>query len=116
VSSQDAQRAERLLEALDPDQRSVAQFVSGPMAVLAGAGTGKTRAITYRIAYGVARGVYEPTNVLAVTFTKRAAVEMRERQGGTPSSSPWKSAVYLVRSFFSFGMSMTRQKTNVGSK
>ena len=79
MSSQDAQRAERLLEALDPDQRSVAQFVSGPMAVLAGAGTGKTRAITYRIAYGVARGVYEPTNVLAVTFTKRAAVEMRER-------------------------------------
>ena len=79
MSVQDDERAEHLLEALDPDQRSVAQFVSGPMAVLAGAGTGKTRAITYRIAYGVARGVYEPTNVLAVTFTKRAAVEMRER-------------------------------------
>ena len=47
---------------------------------------------------------------------KQVPVEMRERQGGTPSSSPWKSAVYLVRSFFSFGMSMTRQKTNVGSK
>ena len=79
MSVQDGERAERLLEALDPDQRRVAQFVSGPMAVLAGAGTGKTRAITYRIAYGVARGVYEPANVLAVTFTKRAAVEMRER-------------------------------------
>lgn len=79
MSSEDTERAERLLEALDPDQRSVAQFVSGPMAVLAGAGTGKTRAITYRIAYGVACGVHEPTNVLAVTFTKRAAVEMRER-------------------------------------
>ena len=75
----DDSAAEKLLEALDPDQRVVAQYSSGPMAVLAGAGTGKTRAITYRIAYGVARGIYEPSNVLAVTFTKRAAVEMRER-------------------------------------
>ena len=45
---------------------------------------------------------------------KQVPVEMRERQGGTPSSEPWKSAVYLVRSFFSFGMSMTRQKNECG--
>lgn len=43
---------------------------------------------------------------------KQVPVEMRERQAGTPSSNPWKSAVYLVRSFFSFGMSMTRTKTS----
>ena len=79
MSARDESAAEKLLKALDPDQRAVAQYAAGPMAVLAGAGTGKTRAITYRIAYGVARGIYDPANVLAVTFTKRAAVEMRER-------------------------------------
>lgn len=69
----------QLLEALDADQRQVAEHLEGPMCVLAGAGTGKTRAITYRIAYGVATGVYHPQQVLAVTFTQRAAAEMRSR-------------------------------------
>lgn len=70
---------EELLDALDPDQRRVALQVTGPLAVLAGAGTGKTRAITYRIAYGAAVGAFDPSTVLAVTFTSRAAAEMRER-------------------------------------
>lgn len=70
---------EQLLDALDEDQRRVAMQVSGPLAVLAGAGTGKTRAITYRIAHGVALGAFDPANVLAVTFTTRAAAEMRLR-------------------------------------
>ena len=65
--------ADDLLGALDPEQREVATTLRGPVRVLAGAGTGKTRAITHRIAYGVATGVYEPTEVLAVTFTTRAA-------------------------------------------
>ena len=68
-----------LLEDLDPEQRQVATALSGPVAVIAGAGTGKTRAITYRIAYGVACGAYNPTSVLAVTFTTRAAGELRGR-------------------------------------
>jgi len=79
---------EELLEALDPDQRAVATQVAGPLAVLAGAGTGKTRAITYRIAYGSAVGAFDPSNVLAVTFTQRAAFEMRHRlaQLGVPKA------------------------------
>lgn len=71
--------ADALLDALDEDQRAVAQQLTGPVCVLAGAGTGKTRAITYRIARGVATGVYNPTSVLAVTFTARAAGQMRSR-------------------------------------
>ncbi len=71
--------AEAILAALDPDQRDVASSPLGPMCVLAGAGTGKTRAITHRIAYGVAAGLYPPQRVLALTFTARAAGEMRTR-------------------------------------
>ena len=68
-----------LLAALDPEQRQVAEALRGPVRVLAGAGTGKTRAITHRIAHGVAAGIYAPSEVLAVTFTTRAAGEMRTR-------------------------------------
>ena len=68
-----------LLDSLDPEQREVATALRGPVCVLAGAGTGKTRAITSRIAYGVHSGVYVPQRVLAVTFTARAAGEMRSR-------------------------------------
>jgi len=71
--------ADQLLDALDPEQREVAMALRGPVRVLAGAGTGKTRAITHRIGYGVASGVYDPMRVLAVTFTTRAAGEMRTR-------------------------------------
>ena len=71
--------ADELLAGLDPEQREVATTLTGPVAVIAGAGTGKTRAITHRIAYGVATGVYRPTSVLAVTFTTRAAGELRGR-------------------------------------
>ncbi len=71
--------ADDLLTGLDPEQREVAQALRGPVSVVAGAGTGKTRAITHRMAYGVATGIYKPTEVLAVTFTTRAAGEMRTR-------------------------------------
>src|SRR5450756_2952507 len=82
-----APTADDILDALDPEQRQVAASPSGPMCVLAGAGTGKTRAITHRIAYGVHSGAYQPQRVLAVTFTARAAGEMRTRlrELGVPS-------------------------------
>lgn len=68
-----------VLAGLDPEQRAVATALHGPVCVLAGAGTGKTRAITHRIAYGVRAGILQPASVLAVTFTARAAGEMRGR-------------------------------------
>ncbi|HEX6468364.1 MAG TPA: ATP-dependent DNA helicase UvrD2 [Streptosporangiaceae bacterium] len=71
--------AEAVLDALDPEQRAVAEAVRGPVCVLAGAGTGKTRAITHRIAHAVLTGVVSPQRVLAVTFTTRAAGELRGR-------------------------------------
>ncbi|HVU71781.1 MAG TPA: ATP-dependent DNA helicase UvrD2 [Mycobacteriales bacterium] len=71
--------ARDVLAGLDDEQRAVALAVTGPVCVLAGAGTGKTRAITHRIAHGVVSGAYPAGQVLAVTFTARAAGEMRGR-------------------------------------
>ncbi len=80
---------ERLLAPLNPEQREVATTLLGPVRVLAGAGTGKTTAITHRIAYGIESGVYDPKSVMALTFTQRAAAELRARLRalGAPSVS-----------------------------
>jgi DNA helicase-2/ATP-dependent DNA helicase PcrA len=72
-------RAEEILAALDDEQRAVALATRGPVCVIAGAGTGKTRAITHRIAYAAAIGAMDPQRFLAITFTARAAGEMRTR-------------------------------------
>lgn len=79
MTSADGTLEDRILGGLDEEQREVASNLTGPLCVLAGAGTGKTRAITHRIAYGVHSGVYSPQRLLAVTFTARAAAEMRSR-------------------------------------
>lgn len=72
-------QAEALLENLDPEQRQAAESLVGPTCILAGAGTGKTRTVTHRIAYGISKGYYAANRVLALTYTNRAAGELRAR-------------------------------------
>lgn len=75
----ECRRAEEVIAELDADQRAVATFLGEPLVVLAGAGSGKTRAITHRIAYAAWSGQMNPRRTLAVTFTTRAAGELRDR-------------------------------------
>ena len=71
----------QILDSLDEQQRAAAECISGPVVIYAGAGTGKTRTITHRIANAVSSGAHDPSQSLAVTFTTRAAGELRNRLG-----------------------------------
>ncbi|MGN7976957.1 ATP-dependent helicase [Microbacterium sp. 22195] len=92
------------LDALDERQREAASVLRGPVAVLAGAGTGKTRVITHRIAHGVDTGAYSPSRVMAVTFTAKAAGELRGRLRalgvGGVSARTFHSAALAQLNFF----------------
>jgi DNA helicase II / ATP-dependent DNA helicase PcrA len=71
--------AEKILSGLDEQQKVAAKALVGPTVILAGAGTGKTRTVTHRIAYGIATGHFAAHRVLALTYTNRAAGELRSR-------------------------------------
>jgi DNA helicase-2/ATP-dependent DNA helicase PcrA len=96
--------ARRVLAGLDPEQQRAVTAAAGPVCILAGAGTGKTRAITHRVAYRALSGEISPRHVLAVTFTARAAAEMRARLtelgvGAVQARTFHAAALRLVRYF-----------------
>src|SRR5207342_3157244 len=87
------------LDTLNPEQRDAVLHVNGPLLILAGAGSGKTRVITSRIAYLVGDGHARPNEVLAVTFTNKAAEEMRTRVEallGEDCSRMWVSTFHSL--------------------
>src|SRR6187551_3292400 len=87
------------LSKLNPEQSAAVLQTDGPLLILAGAGSGKTRVITYRIAYLIGDGHAEPGQVLAVTFTNKAAQEMRERVEGVigeDANGVWLSTFHAL--------------------
>src|SRR6188768_1383827 len=87
------------LDALNPEQREAVLHLKGPLLILAGAGSGKTRVITSRIAFLIGDGHAEPHEVLAVTFTNKAAEEMRTRVAallGADCSRMWLSTFHSL--------------------
>lgn len=107
MAARDQHRAPDYLSGLNPEQRDAVESMDGPVLVLAGAGTGKTRVLTTRIAHILATNRAYPSQILAVTFTNKAAREMKERigvlVGGAVEGMPW------LGTFHSIGVKLLRR-------
>jgi DNA helicase-2/ATP-dependent DNA helicase PcrA len=107
MAARDQARVPDYLSGLNPEQREAVETLDGPVLVLAGAGTGKTRVLTTRIAHILATGRAFPSQILAVTFTNKAAREMKERigllVGGAVEGMPW------LGTFHSIGVKILRR-------
>ncbi len=98
--------AANLVQHLNANQREAVEFIGQPLAIIAGAGTGKTRVITHRIAYLIASHQAQPREILALTFTDKAAAEMEER---VEKMLPYGFAEVTISTFHSFGDSLVRE-------
>jgi ATP-dependent DNA helicase Rep len=97
-----------MLSDLNPPQREAVKYLDGPLLVLAGAGSGKTRVITRKIAYLVKQCEFDPRHIAAITFTNKAAREMRERVGELLDGGQAKGMT--ISTFHSLGLSILRQE------
>ncbi|HEY4022269.1 MAG TPA: UvrD-helicase domain-containing protein, partial [Pseudonocardiaceae bacterium] len=96
-----------LLDGLDPDQRAAAEVVAGPLLIVAGPGTGKTRTLTHRIGHLITAHDVAPQHCLAITFTRRACEELRER---LETLVPQQSRRITVATFHSLGLDLLREQ------
>jgi uncharacterized protein (TIGR00375 family) len=102
-----AERTGSVLDGLDPDQRAAAAAVDGPLLIVAGPGTGKTRTLTHRLAHLVTERGVEPEHCLAITFTRRACEEMRERLAALV---PERAPRITVQTFHGLGLAILRER------
>jgi len=99
-------KKDNLLFGLNKQQKEAVKYKDGPLLIIAGAGTGKTKVITHRIAYLINKGLAKPDQILALTFTEKAAAEMEER---TDLLLPYGTYDLLITTFHSFGEQLLRQ-------